>query len=124
MISRPKETELPLFPKAQQTEPNGAALAQMSRERRGVFGGKTFDEAQDGPRLSRQLDRVREFMRDGQWHTLREIASAAMCSEASASARFRDLSKPGFGGWHTEHRRSAVPSIWEYRVVSTGSDAA
>lgn len=38
--------------------------------------------------------RLREFMRDGRKHTLREMAVAAECSEAAVSARWRELQHP------------------------------
>ena len=63
------------------------------------FDGETFDQARDGKRLSRQLDRVREVMQDKKWHTLAELVTrVGGASEAGVSARIRDLKKPRFGG--------------------------
>jgi len=69
------------------------------------FSGSTYCPTTDAPRLSRQLDRVRDMMSDGQWRTLAQIATATGCSEASASARLRDLRKARFGGHTVERRR-------------------
>jgi len=85
------------------------------------FSGATINPAKDAPRLSRQLDRVRDMMSDGQWRTLAQVAASCGCSEASASARLRDLRKARFGGHTVERRR--VPGgrgLHEYRINSGG----
>lgn len=61
------------------------------------FDGTTFEYDRDGKRLGKQFIAVRQFMLDGQWHTLREIADAVGAPEASVSARLRDMRKPRFG---------------------------
>lgn len=86
-----------------------------------TFDGMTFDEALDGPRLSRQLDRVMRLMTDGEWRTLRQIADAiadvtGRASEAGVSARLRDLRKPKFGH-HTVERRRVIGGLHEYRLT-------
>jgi hypothetical protein len=69
------------------------------------------------PRLSRQLVRVQDLVRDGQWRTLREISEAVSAPEASVSARLRDLRKPQFGGYNIERRSvDGVAGLYEYRV--------
>lgn len=82
--------------------------------------GETFDPELDGPRLARQLNRVKTLMLDGHWRTLRQIAYVVGGSEAGISARLRDLRKPKFGGYLVERRRSrdaaADAGLWEYRV--------
>lgn len=80
------------------------------------FDGETFSESEDGPRLARQLDRVRELMEDGRFRTLKGVAAAAKCSEASASARLRDLRKARFGGREVERKRLAQ-GLWQYRLA-------
>lgn len=80
------------------------------------FDGKTI-EPQDVPRLSKQLGRVSLLMADGEWRTLRTIADDCGCSEASASARLRDLRKPKFGAHEVERRRDDLKAgLWWYRV--------
>jgi hypothetical protein len=81
--------------------------------------GATFSPVHDGKRLSRQLDRVAAIMSDGVWRTLRGIAVQAGGSEASVSARLRDLRKARFGGHVVERRRRGEPSsgVWEYRLL-------
>jgi hypothetical protein len=84
------------------------------------FDGETFDATHDGPRLSRQLDAVRDLMRDGVWRTLSEIVAAiGSASEAGASARLRDCRKREFGGHTVNRRRRGDPKtgLWEYQLI-------
>jgi biotin operon repressor len=67
--------------------------------------GVTFDPKQDGARLHRQLAAVKARMSDGKWHTLKELAEDVGASEASISARIRDLRKVKFGGYTVERQR-------------------
>lgn len=61
---------------------------------------------------------VRILMWDGQWRTLREISASIDASEASCSARLRDLRKKKFGGHTIERRRKAgCIGIYEYRLI-------
>jgi hypothetical protein len=82
----------------------------------GVTGTLAPETPNNTPRLARQVVRVQDLMRDGVWRTLRDIAATALCSEASASARLRDLRKPEFGGYNVERRKTAVPGVYEYRI--------
>lgn len=82
----------------------------------GTFDGETFDQERDGNRLASQLERVREFMSDGRWHTLLEIAHNSWGTEASASARLRDLRKPKFGS-HRVEREYVQDGLWKYRLL-------
>jgi hypothetical protein len=86
------------------------------------FDGESFDQAQDGARLSAQLEKVKALMLDGAWRTLEEIQDATgVRSSASVSARIRDLRKPRFGRYLVERRR-VVGGLFEYRVAP-GADA-
>ena len=63
------------------------------------FGGSTYDGGRDGPRLLKQLHAVAIVMSEGERKTLSGLASEVSqllgryCSEASVSARLRDLRK-------------------------------
>lgn len=92
---------------AYQPAPKGSLWSQEI-EAKPTFKGATFDAKRDGPRLTRQLDRVRDFMADRRWHTLKEIGDALDAPQASVSARLRDLK--------AEHRYVGK-GLWEYRVV-------
>lgn len=80
------------------------------------FDGDTFDQELDGERLGAQLQRVKLAMASGEWFTLAQLASAARCSEASASARIRDLRKERNGGW-TIQRERIEGGLYRYRRV-------
>lgn len=110
-------------------------------------------EPSDQARLSTLLERVRAFMVFGRfiidvdeheerelwtkvdltpvefaerWFTLREISSYTGGSEASVSARLRDLRKPKFGGWDVQRRHRGDPKkgLFEYRAVASDRGGA
>lgn len=80
------------------------------------FDGWTYDPDRDHDRLNQLLGRVEAQVADGRWYTLHELALLAGGSEASVSARLRDLRKPKFGG-HTIERRYIADGLWEYRFT-------
>lgn len=82
-----------------------------------AFDGKTYDPDRDYRRLDHLLGRVYRFMQDGAWHTLGTISHATGGSEASVSARLRDLRKPRYGALHIE-RRHLSDGLWQYRLAS------
>jgi hypothetical protein len=77
--------------------------------------GKTYSPARDGKRLAGLLQRVHDYMADGQWHTLGEVQQACGGTEASCSARLRELRRQDHGG-HTVERRHISNGLWEYRL--------
>ena len=84
------------------------------------FGGTTYDADLDFERLKTQLEKVRWLLTHpkGEWWTLSKLkARVGAGSEASISARIRDLRKKEFGGYRVEHRRRGVGGLWEYRVM-------
>lgn len=87
------------------------------------FDGDTYDPKLDKHRLNTQLEAVKAIMLDGEWRTFDKIKShLALCyslsaSEASISARLRDLRKPKFGGFTVERKRMRESGLWAYRVV-------
>ena len=83
-----------------------------------MFDGETYDPELDEARLSTQLDKVKDFLWDGEWKTLRQIHDYAGGSVQGVSARVRDLRKDKHGGYVVEHRRVAG-GLWEYRIVRT-----
>lgn len=70
--------------------------------------------AQDRPRLATQLERVAALMSDGTERRLSDIAAAVGGSEASVSARLRDLRK--HGETVTRRRDGGRAGVWWYRV--------
>lgn len=79
------------------------------------FDGKTYEPPKDQIRLNRQLSVIFNFVKDGLWWTLAEIAANTGEPEASISARLRDLRKPRFGS-HTVERRRRTIGQFEYRL--------
>jgi hypothetical protein len=81
------------------------------------FDGETFEPEQDQERLGQQLQKVKDCLIDGEWWTLYRLAAVSgVRSEASISARIRDLRKPKFGGYTVERKR-VDGGLFVYRVV-------
>ena len=90
------------------------------------FAGVVYDPALDDARLTRQLGRVFEAIRGGEWLTLQDIADATGDPHASISAQLRHLRKVRFGSHLVEkRRRTATCGTWEYRLWphDAGADA-
>ncbi len=89
-----------------------------SAPKRGRFAGDTYDPKHDDGRLTGQIARVFELMRDGYWRTLAEIEAATGDPQASISAQLRHLRKPRFGGHEVEKRSRGERErgLYEYRV--------
>lgn len=83
------------------------------------FDGETYKHDRDFARLNGQLCRVKELMSDGKWRTLRDIADAVGGSEASVSARLRDLRKDKYGALSVE-REYIENGLWRYRLKQEG----
>lgn len=84
-----------------------------------AFDGVTYNASRDHDRLSGQLKAVFDLMSDERWRTLDEIQSMVKGTDASISARLRDLRKTKYGG-HEVERQHRVRGIWEYRVRVRG----
>ena len=79
------------------------------------FDGSDYDHKRDGIRLTGQLERVFDVMKNGQWITLRELADRSRCPEASASAQLRNLRKERFGGFEIEKKYDHM-GVFFYRL--------
>lgn len=88
----------------------------MNKQRELTFDGSTYDPLLDKDRLATLLGRVFSLMADGRWRTLAEIQGRVGGTEASVSARLRDLRKARCGSYTVEHRRVAG-GLWEYRLA-------
>jgi len=84
-----------------------------------MFDGKTYEPEHDRARLSTQLDRVKDYMKDQEWHDIEEIRNIAGGTSQSISARIRDLRKPKFGGWVIDRRRvgNKKRGLFQYRMT-------
>ena len=81
------------------------------------FDGSDYDHSRDTLRLTGQIHRVRECMRDGRWRSLREIAAITGDPEASVSAQLRHLRKARFGG-HVVEKSHMGEGLYVYRMDS------
>lgn len=80
------------------------------------FLGETFVESRDRDRLHRQIDAVRELMKDSEWRALETIAALVGAPEASVSARLRDLRRARHGGYEVQ-RKYLGNGLFTYRVA-------
>lgn len=80
------------------------------------FDGESYEPELDQARLTSQLERVKALMQDGHWRTLGALSAIAGGSEASVSARLRDLRKTRFGAYSVDRRR-VEGGLFEYRVI-------
>ena len=84
-----------------------------------LFAGSDYDAKYDEVRLTGQILRVYDLMRDGKWRTLDEIARTTGDPHASISAQLRNLRKKP-GGSHTVEKRSRGEreyGLWEYSLT-------
>ena len=81
------------------------------------FDGETFAPALDQKRLTGQLERVFTAMSDGQWHSLDWLAVQANGTEASVSARLRDLRKLRHGSRVIDRRRVGTTGLFQYQMT-------
>lgn len=92
------------------------ALKSATNAEKVGFDGVDYSAKRDQVRLSAQLLRIFNLMRDGQWRALKSIASKTRDSEASISAQLRNLRKKKFGA-HTVNRRYLGDGLYEYQVI-------
>lgn len=83
------------------------------------FDGSDYVATKDRKRLTTQLDRVREYMLLGGWHTLSEIERGTGDPAASVSAQLRNLRKERFGSFTVEKkpRGNRESGLFEYRII-------
>lgn len=81
------------------------------------FDGRTYEPDADAARLTGLLLAVFEAISDEGWWSLERLADRTGGSEASCSARLRDLRKPKFGR-HVIERRRVEGGLFLYRLVT------
>ena len=74
------------------------------------FSGPAYDPALDKRRLTGQILRVFDLMKDAQWRGLRNISEITGDPEASVSAQLRHLRKAKFGSHIVNRRREGEPT--------------
>lgn len=81
-----------------------------------AFDGSTYQSDRDYTRLNGQLLAVFELMKDSRWRTLADISGQIAGSEASLSARLRDLRKSKYGS-HVVKRERIEGGLFKYKLV-------
>lgn len=89
------------------------------------FNGADYDPQHDQARLEKQIGRVYEVVKDGQWRTISEICWEILRKfnktdpEPSVSCQLRHLRKDRFGGYCVQKRARGKREhgLFEYRVV-------
>ena len=83
------------------------------------FNGSDYSPKFDNIRLSKQILRVFDAMKDSQWRTLGEIESITGDPQASLSAQLRNLRKQRFGSHEVfkQIRGERKDGLYEYRLV-------
>lgn len=81
-----------------------------------VFDGADYNHKRDSVRLSSQLERIFNLMKDGRFRSLKDISQIVGAGEASVSANLRNSRKERFGG-HTLNRKSLGNGFNLYQIV-------
>lgn len=84
-----------------------------------LFTGPDYSPKNDDERLTGQLKRIFDLMKDGNWRTLSEISEITGDPQASISAQLRHLRKVRFG-CHTvlkRNRGGREHGLFEYRLI-------
>jgi len=77
------------------------------------FNGSNYVPVRDTTRLTSQLDRIYDKIKDGNWYTLADLCDAP---EASVSAQLRHLRKPRFGS-HKIEKEYLGTGLYRYRLL-------
>lgn len=83
------------------------------------FDGSDYSPKHDDRRLTGQILRVFDCMKDSEWRTLEEIGRATSDPQASISAQLRHLRKDKFGA-HTVNKRNRghrEHGLFEYQLI-------
>lgn len=83
------------------------------------FNGSDYKPEFDDERLSGQIKRVFDCMKDGNFRTLQEIELITGDGQASISAQLRHLRKERFGSNTVEKRSRGERKngLWEYKLM-------
>ena len=82
------------------------------------FDGSDYEHEHDYVRLSGQIQRVYDAIKDGDWYTLDQINRITGDPHASVSAQLRNLRKQRFGSHVVEkrYRGNRASGLWEYSL--------
>lgn len=80
------------------------------------FDGSDYEPERDDVRLTGQIQRIFDLMKDGKQRTLQQIAEATGDPPASISAQLRHLRKPRFGS-HAVKKDYRGEGLYLYRLI-------
>lgn len=80
------------------------------------FNGADYQPKRDDVRLTGQINRVFDLMKDCRWRTLDDIATGTGDPMPSISAQLRHLRKERFGG-HSVERKHVGGGLYQYKLV-------
>jgi hypothetical protein len=85
------------------------------------FDGADYVPERDDIRLTSQLLRIVQTMKDQEWRTLHKIAEITGDPTPSISAQLRHLRKSRFGA-HTVNRKHLGNGLYEYQLILRSDD--
>ena len=99
------------------TQKEVVAQSNVTKNETSKFDG-AYVTKKDDERLTKQQKEIFDYMKDGQWYRLRDIANSTNHPESSVSAQIRNLRKPRFGGYTVETRyvKTENGGLYEYRL--------
>lgn len=80
------------------------------------FNGSDYSPSKDDVRLTGQILRVFNCLKDGSFWTLKDISEETGDGQASVSSQIRHLKKSRWGS-HIIEKRNLGYGLWEYRLV-------
>lgn len=80
------------------------------------FDGADCQAKRDNARLTSQIQKIFELMKDGKWRTFDEIHKATKAPHNSISAQLRNLRKPRFGE-HKVESDYIGNGLYKYRLI-------
>jgi len=80
------------------------------------FNGSDYDPLKDNTRLTGQILRIFNLMKDGEWRTLADIEQKTGDPQASISAQLRHLRKARFGGFKVI-KSNLSGGLFRYKVI-------
>jgi len=83
------------------------------------FDGAVYVPHYDKKRLTGQLERIFNLMKDGKFRTVNQIHDVLGYPQASISAQLRNLKKERYGGHGLEkqHVGDRANGLWEFKII-------
>ena len=123
---RSHQEEYPSLAEAKADYPNALGIEKSPELSNAPmrFDGPAFEPKHDQRRLTGQILRVFDLMRDSRWRTLSEIEKTIGDPAASVSAQLRHLRKERFGSHVVDKRArgNRASGLWEYRLTPAESE--